>query len=251
MIALLNLASRIPDPEYWATWLQETRVSLACQVIFCLALEKLSRNLSRAGEIGRNHEELVRGKTAGAKLLIDTFFGPDESATQNHFSRVSEEGGYMVSLPIIVIIVPFTARRGEPGRPDAPCRSALPLTSPLFQHIPLPDGEQIGVGKGTARSMSAFGLAPSWPLWLKSNIEAAVNDITSGEWIGYAAPTKILWAVSPFHNIHFVAEQDKDSPGGWLLAAKDCFDINGLPCQLSGSIARDGRFALVMEVTRV
>lgn len=148
------------------------------------------------------------------------------------------------------------------SRNDLPHPAALPFLNVVGKgdHFPLPDGESRAVDPmaengemDTVRrlaslTMKPFSLAPSWPRWLRNNIDVLIDDMGSGEWMGYNTQSLGLREVDePLHNIHFSVEQNPKDDDELLLSAKDCtytwgsFALRGVVHLPSGRVrlARD------------
>ncbi len=244
--SLAGVAARLLDPEFWRAWESErsSRVSLAAQLSFCLATGMLGNRML-------NNMPLLSHRVSSISI-------PDSPESYVFYElRQSFEGSQAAAL-LILACLPWILRSDVSviRRDDLPYPPALPLLNVVGRggRIPLPDAAPVPSSPPTsehlptaARSLSSFSLAPSWPGWLRNNVDVLIDDLSRGEWVGYY--TNLFGRESdvdpPLRNIHFVTQPNPDDPNEVRLTAEDAIDGIGR-FRLQGTIFRpSGKVSLI------
>jgi hypothetical protein len=242
--SLTGVAARLLDTEFWREWEPHppSRISLAAQLSFCLATGVLGNRML-------NNMPLLSHRVASLSI-------PDTPESYvSHELRQSFEGNQAAAL-LTLSCLPWILRSDVSvlRRDDLPHPPALPFLNVVGRggRIPLPDGalrpSSLSEGVSTAtRSVSQFGLAPSWSDWLRNNVDVLIDDLSRGEWVGYY--TNLFGRETevdpPLRNIHFVTEPSPDDPDEVRLTAEGGLDGVGR-FRLQGTVFRPtGRVSLV------
>lgn len=236
--ALAGLAARILDPEFYETWDPDprARMLLAAQMSFCLATGSLTHRVL-------NNMPLLSSR-------VSDLYDPVSDAVDVFREwRDSLEGCQAAALLVItctcwVLLSDHSVR----VRDDLPYPPALPLLNVHGKggQIPIPDGAPTPNGMSAARSLAAFALAPSWSDWLRNHIDALIDDLAQGEWVGYYTSSFGRSSVdAPLRNIHFGTQRVPEDPDEVRLTADSCFDGVGR-FRLEGTVfRRTGKVSLL------
>lgn len=224
------------DADYWSTWDTDERLSLALQIAFCLAVGRVGDPWDEANEkatglhnsnvmhmIEHRYRTIFAGTPFGQNIVKDEIVN-------------DTRGAQLVNLLLIArfaCIIKHVKVYPNWDRDDPPSCHLIPLATPSFRDIPIPDGKQAESGQGVARSMSNFETTLSWQYWVLESIETAVATITESEWVGWtffvlALELKIEDPTGPFRNIRFTATPDHSNPDQTFLEARDCVNPQSL-----------------------
>ena len=249
---LTGVAARLLDPKFWKEWVPNpfSRDSLTAQLSFCLA----------TGVLGNR----VLNNMSLLSIRVASLFVPDSPGSHIFREwRQSFEGSQTTGL-LIIACLPWMLQSDMTvlRRDDLPYPPALPLLNVIGRggRIPLPDGVRssppepplVDVPPDTttmrnARSISTFGLAPSWSNWLRNNVDVLIDDLSRGEWVGYYTNSfsREGGVDAPLRNIHFVTQPNPYYPDETVLTAEGCLDGVGR-FRLQGTVFRPtGRVSLL------
>jgi len=227
--SLSGLAAYMLGPSGLDTWDPSTRVMLASQISFCLAIGVLGNTVLNNMPILVNRVMHLRKPEAYGE------------GTYRMELESSFEGVQATSF-LVLGCLPWLLR-SDPGvivRDDLPYPPALPLLASAEQgDIPLPDGKppsplafpNRAPGSRFAPgelSMHSFGYAPSWNRWLRASVDAQIKDIARGEWVGYVSTSQGRNGdvPPPAHGVHFTSRSDPQDADRLLLIA-DGVDSRG------------------------
>ncbi|KAK0624362.1 hypothetical protein B0T14DRAFT_517923 [Immersiella caudata] len=226
--SLSGLATHMLNPDTFHSWSNDYRATLGSQISFCLAMGVLGH------PVLNNMPLLVQR----ASSLYHPVVWGDTPPLQAELST-SFEGRQTIAL-LTLCCLPWILR-SDPGvqvRNDLPQPHKLPLLRPSG-NIPLPDNfpedlddpEALAIAKFgcSAKHMDMFMCAPSWVKWFRSNVNALVDNILEGEWMGYVSTSqgRSGEVPPPSHGIFFSIPE----PHG----------INGDTIPLTALEGKDGR----------
>lgn len=243
--SLSGLAARLIDPDFWQAWDPNltTRITLAAQLSFCLATGILGHRVL-------NNMPLLTNR------LVSSFGArsPESIVFHDLCNEGSFEGAQAAAL-LQIAFLPWLLRADVTVllRNDFPRPSAVPFLQGEGIPIPLPDGTPSRSRKGDGaddptRFLSAFACAPSWSAWLRGAVDALIDDLPSGEWVGYTTNSlsRESEVGAPIRGLRFVVHlSEGDDPDELRISAGNGTDGQG-KFRLEGTVFRPtGRVALM------
>lgn len=285
--SLTGLAARLIDPVFWQAWVpdRQPRVTLASQLAFCLATGMLGHRVlnnmpllakrvadwldpaSPESAVFRDlHDaDSLEGAQAAALLLASVLpwlLHADVAV------RHRDDLPHPANLPLLLgtdggalpLPLPDGNPRSHPassssggdadgdadGNTDSNTGSSDPRPSVLLDDTgnPIP----------TTRGLSAFATAPSWSAWLRGTVDALLDDLANGEWVGYytLSFTRESQVDAPLrgmrftvHNHHRPGSGEGNDPDEVRVTADGGVDGVG-PFRLEGTVDRlTGRVRLM------
>jgi hypothetical protein len=227
--------------------LDDKSASLQTTLPFCLAVGMLqARTLNNMQVLSSRLEFLaVQDFDAWWTFLADDF-----------------ECGQAVGLLAIACVAwALESNAGVARRLDLADPSRLPFLNVLENggHIPLPYGGApfqrafLLAEHGTSSAaLDNFGLEWSWTLWLRSNVDALIDDIGRGEWVGYytvALGRGDGHVDDPLTNVFFSTKETRDPDTGTSqvdISARHGVDGVGT-FTLAGSVDRSTGTAILTK----
>lgn len=227
----------------WDVWDRPARATITAQVSFCLAMGVL-------GNTVLNNMPLLAHRAMG--LYKPELWGSSQLRQELEISFIGTQSISLVTLGCLPWIL-----RSDPGvqiRDDLP----RPEELPLLRHggnLPLPDYAVTPEDTTTAvfstftrdsQRMDAFSSTSSWSRWLRSNVDALIDDIVDGEWMGYVTTSQGRNGdvPQPAKGIRFSSLPEPNNPDRLLLAAENGVDGRGA-FRLDGYVERSrGRVQL-------
>jgi len=264
-----GLAVQLSYSAFFRAQSATNRDTLAAQVALCLAAGSLQAADSVVPEAVNNSDSnmpLLTQRVASAfgfrevALHLNDDGEPDDESAITADWCVSLEGGQTIGLLAVACVVHMLrADEDVQERDDFPCLDRVSFLSAKKSnlksrmgterrtvHIPLPEGS-VGVGVlwanslGTALRGYGAAAAPEYARWLRENLDALIEDLPNGEWVGYytygAEGDDDVDA--PLQGIHFTTEADPDDGDAVLVRAQGCRDGIG-EFELNGTISRRG-----------
>lgn len=246
--SLSGLSARILDLQdgdiFWDTY--PLRHGMPCQVAFCLAMGVLGNTVLNnmpvlADRAMNSYKYETWNRSQVRKELEQSFSGTQYLALAT-----------LGCLPWIL--------RSDPGvqiRNDLPRPEELPLLRPggnlPLPYFAVPEGSTpddidtantkaiFSASTRDSQRLDAFSSTISWHFWLRSNVDSLIDEIATGEWMGYVTTSQGRNGdvPAPAKGIHFSSVPDpRDQYGNSiLLSAENGVDARG-PFRLEGYVER-------------